>query len=266
MIETMMLPDNLEFPASAHPVLSRNDAHIWCATLDRAAYNVWQMTDILSQDERMRAARFHFERDRRRFIIGRGTLRMLLSLYLDMEPDQLKFHYGTYGKPYLDQAGDSAIKFNLAHSQELAVYAVTLGREIGIDVEYIKHIPEMEDIAARFFSKRENAVLKSLPTDQKQDAFYNCWTRKEAYIKAIGEGLSHPLDQFDVSLTPGEPARLLRVEGDMEEVSRWQLKALTPAPGYVAALAVEGHGWRLQSWQWPNGYHPTMEVDFENLM
>ena len=110
----------------------------------------------------------------------------------------------------------------------------------------------MEQIAARFFSKRENDVLKSLPEDQRQEAFFNCWTRKEAYIKAIGDGLTYPLDQFDVSLTPGEPARLLNVEGNAAEVSRWKLQALTPEPDYKGTLAVEGHGWRLQSWQWPD--------------
>lgn len=249
----MAVSGNLRLPAPTHPKLSRNDVHIWWAMLDQTLPRVEQMTEILSQAERVRAGRFHFERDRRRFIIGRGTLRMLLSLYLDMEPDQLKFNYGAYGKPYLGQAGDSGMKFNLAHSHELAVYAFALGREMGVDIEYVRHIPDIEQIAASFFSQRENAVLKSLPKDQKRDAFYNCWTRKEAYIKAIGEGLSHPLDQFDVSLTPGESAHLLKVAGDPEEASRWQLKALTPAPGYAAALAVEGHGWRLQAWQWPDG-------------
>lgn len=248
----MAVSGNLKLLASAHPKLSRNDVHIWWAALDQTLPRIEQMAEILSENEGMRAGRFHFERDRRRFIIGRGTLRMLLSLYLDMEPDQLKFYYGAYGKPYLDQDGNSAMKFNLAHSHELAVYAFALGREMGVDVEYVRHIPDIEQIAASFFSQQENAVLKSLPKDQKRDAFYNCWTRKEAYIKAIGEGLSHPLDQFDVSLTPGKPAHLLKVAGDTEEASRWQLKALTPASGYVAALAVEGHGWRLQSWQWPD--------------
>lgn len=252
----MAASDNLRLPVPAHAKLSRNDVHIWWATLDQMLPRIEQMAEILSEDERIRAGRFHFERDRRRFIVGRGTLRMLLSLYLDMEPGQLEFCYGAYGKPYLDQTGHSAMKFNLAHSHEFAVYAFALGREMGVDVEYIRHMPDMAQMAASFFSPRENAVLKSLPKDQKRGAFYNCWTRKEAYIKAIGEGLSHPLDQFDVSLAPGEPAKLLKVAGDPEEASRWQLKALTPAPGYVAALAVEGRDWRLQSWQWAGGRPP----------
>ncbi|MFC1716438.1 4'-phosphopantetheinyl transferase family protein [Candidatus Poribacteria bacterium] len=248
----MMVSDSVELPAPANPMLSRDDVHAWFATLEQPTLSVQRMAEVLSQDELGRADRFHFERDRRRFIVGRGLLRRLLSLYLDIEPEQLRFRYGEYGKPYLAESNDCALRFNLAHSHELAVYAFTLGREVGVDLEYIQDIPEMEQIAARFFSKRENDVLKSLPVDQRQEAFFNCWTRKEAYIKAIGDGLTYPLDQFDVSLTPGEPARLLNVEGNAEEVSRWKLRALTPEPAYRAALAVEGHGWRLQSWQWPD--------------
>lgn len=248
----MMISGNVELPVPAHPTLSGDDVHAWFAALDQPTLSVQRMTEILSQDELRRAERFHFERDRRRFIVGRGVLRMILSLYLDVEPDQLQFRYGKYGKPYLAESNNSILRFNLAHSHELAVYAFTLGREVGVDLEYIKHIPEMEQIAASFFSERESAVLKSLPADQKQEAFFNCWTRKEAYIKAIGDGLTYPLDQFDVSLIPGEPACLLKVKRKDDEASRWQLRALTPAPGYIAALAVEGHGWGLQSWQWPD--------------
>lgn len=200
----------------------------------------------------MRAELFHFEQDRKRFIVGRGVLRTILALYLGTEPSRLQFCYGPHGKPYLaDRLGDATLRFNLAHSHELALYAFTRGREIGVDLEYIRYMPGVEQIAARFFSTRENAVLHALPTSQKQEAFFNCWTLKEAYIKAIGNGLAQPLDKFDVSLAPGEPARLLSVEGAPEEASRWSLKALTPAPGYVAALAVEGHDWRLTYWQFP---------------
>ena len=120
-----------------------------------------------------------------------------------------------------------------------------------IDLEYIRSVPDAEEIAARFFSCQENAVFRALPPEQKQAAFFNCWTRKEAYIKAIGDGLAFSLDQFDVSLSPGEPARLLGIKGSSAAAAHWSLQELTPAPGYVAALAVEGHGWSLICWQWP---------------
>jgi 4'-phosphopantetheinyl transferase len=155
-----------------------------------------------------------------------------------------------HGKPYLAakfNPGD--LRFNLAHSNELAVYAFALGREIGIDVEHVHALPDAEQIAARFFSAQENVVLRMLPEGQRLEAFFNCWTRKEAYIKAIGEGLSHPLDQFQVSLSPEEPTRLLNVEGSPEEVTRWSIAPWVPAAGYVAALVVEGSGCHLECWQ-----------------
>jgi 4'-phosphopantetheinyl transferase len=213
---------------------------------------VQQLAQTLSEEEHRKAKCFHFEQDRKRFIVGRGVLRTILGLYLGVEPSLLRFCYNSHGKPYLaDRFGGGALQFNLSHSHELALYAFTRGREIGVDLEYIRYIPDAEQIAASFFSARENTVLHTLPTSQKQETFFNCWTRKEAYIKAIGNGLAQPLDKFDVSLAPGEPARLLSVDGAPEEASRWSLKALTPAPGYVAALAVEGHNWSLTYWQFP---------------
>lgn len=248
----MTVPSYSWLPPPAHLTLSSNDVHVWRATLDQPAGRVRQLAQTLSEEERMRAEHFHFEQDRKRFIVGHGVLRTIIGLYLGTEPSLLQFCYGPHGKPYLaERFSEGTLRFNLAHSHELALYAFTRGREIGVDLEYIRYMPDVEQIAASFFSARENAVLHALPTSQKQEAFFNCWTRKEAYIKAIGNGLAQPLDKFDVSLAPGEPARLLSVEGDTEEASRWSLKALTPAPGYVAALAVEGHNWRLTYWHFP---------------
>ena len=195
------------------------------------------MAQCLIEDERIRAERFNFRRDRKRFIVGRGVLRMILGRYLHIEPNRVQFSYGPHGKPYLAD-GDGALQFNLARSHELALYAFTRGREIGVDIEYFRALTDAEQIADSFFSPRENAILQALPASQRQQAFYNCWTRKEAYIKAIGKGLAQPLDQFDVSLAPGESTRLLKVEGSPEEGSRWSLYSLTPVAGYVAAVAV----------------------------
>lgn len=239
----------LPFPATL--TLSNNEVHVWRAALDQPSSHMKTLARILSTDERKRAERFHFERDKRRFTIARGVLRTILGQYLGLEPSQLKFAYGPQGKPYLaEQYADKHLEFNLTHSHELALYAFTSGREIGIDLEYMRAMPDMKGVAARFFSAKENAVLDKIPTNQKVEAFFNCWTRKEAYIKARGEGLSMPLDEFDVSLSPGEPAALIRVRNDPQEATRWSLQALEPAPGYVGALAVKGQEWHLSCWHW----------------
>lgn len=230
-------------------VISSAEVHVWRAPLEQPAIHMDQLAQTLSDDERTRAERFHFERDRRRFVVAQGLLRILLGKYLNIEPHRLEFGHGPHGKPHLSSSHSSAIRFNLAHSHELALYAFACGREVGIDVEHICPLPDAEQIAARFFSAAENAVLCALPENQRSEAFFNCWTRKEAYLKATGDGLSRPLDQFQVSLAPGEPVRLLVDEQMPEEISRWRLESLMPASGYVAALVVEGHDWHLRCWQ-----------------
>lgn len=231
--------------------LSSDDVHVFCACLDQPASRLQHLAQTLSADERLRAERFHFEQDRKHFIIGRGLLRTILGSYLDIEPSQLQFCYGSYGKPVLAETfGKGKLRFNLSHSQGLALYAITREREIGVDIEHVRPVPEAEQIADRFFCERESAVFRALPPSQKPKAFFNCWTRKEAYIKAIGDGLAWPLDQIEVSLAPGEPARLLSIAGDPSSAQRWEILELTPACSYVAALAVEGHNWRISCWQW----------------
>jgi 4'-phosphopantetheinyl transferase len=231
--------------------LEGDEVHVWRARSYQPPSLVQSLWRILSADERERAERFHFQRDRERFIVTRGFLRTILSRYLDVPPDQLCFCYSSYGKPTL--AGESnrrALRFSLSHSHELALYAVTCGREVGIDIEYVHAKWGTVHVAERFFSPREVIILRSLPASMQTGGFFNCWTRKEAYVKARGEGLSFPLDQFDVSLVPGEPAVLVSTAGDPQEASRWSLRELYPAQGYAAALAVEGHGWQLVCWEW----------------
>jgi 4'-phosphopantetheinyl transferase len=229
---------------SSELTLSKSELHIWRAVLDPPEDYVRQLAQTLSADEGERAARFHFERDRRRFIVGRGELRALLGRYLGIEPERVRFRYGPRGKPHLEAdtvgtVGDEALRFNLAHSHELVLYAFTRAREIGVDIEHVRPLPDAEQLAARFFSPGENAAWQALPESQHLEAFFNCWTRKEAYLKAIGDGLARPLDQFEVSLAPGEAAALLRVQGHAEEVAHWRLYAIEAAAGYIAALAVE---------------------------
>jgi 4'-phosphopantetheinyl transferase len=230
--------------------LNGDEVHVWRAALNVEASRVKSSWHLLSTDERVRADRFRFPKDRDHFIVAHGLLRAIISRYLDAAPDELRFFYGRYGKPALgDESGRDSLRFNLSHSRALAVYALSRGRDVGVDVEYIR--PEMADekIAEHFFSPREVAVLRSLPIESQPEAFFNCWTRKEAYVKATGKGLTLRLDQFDVSLIPGTPAALLRTVGNRRETSRWSLQELLPGPGYVGALAVEGHNWQLRCWQ-----------------
>jgi 4'-phosphopantetheinyl transferase len=171
---------------------------------------------------------------------------------LNRAPESLSFSYSTYGKPALaPEPGADAIRFNLSHSHGTALYAVIRDREIGVDLEFVRGDLEAEQIAERFFSHREIVALRALPLGLRKYAFFLCWTRKEAYIKARGEGLSIPLDQFDVSLIPEEPAALLSIQPDTDEALRWSLRNLTPAAGYAAALATKGRDWTLSCWQWP---------------
>ncbi len=203
----------------------------------------------LAADELRRAARFRFERDRGRFIVRRSLFRILLGRYTGLDPVQLRFAANDYGKPVLAPISEEeTLFFNLSHSAGLGLFAFTKAGRIGVDIERVSREFEHEQVAERFFSAQERAVIRSLPPEDKAEAFYNCWTRKEAYIKAHGEGLSLPLDQFDVSLVPGEPARLLASRLDPKEVQRWKLWHLTPAPGFIGALAQEGQVQTLHCW------------------
>jgi 4'-phosphopantetheinyl transferase len=239
--------------AAKAPVAIRSDqVDVWRAHLDVGHSHTGELEQFLSQDELARAKRFYVERDRNRFVVARGLLRSILGRYLDIEPSHIEFIYGPYGKPSLaDEFAVQGIRFNLSHSDGLALYAIACGREVGVDVERLRLDFPGREIAERFFSPREVAMLFALPSNRQPEAFFNCWTRKEAYIKARGEGLSVPLSDFDVSLAPGEPARLLYTSAGPNETSRWTLRELNLyETDFVAAVAVEGHDWRLKCWSW----------------
>ena len=239
---------------SLDPELSDNEVHIWLATLKQPVEQIRQLAHTLCRKEMIKSQRFRVERDQHRFIVGRGVLRAILGRYLKIYPDQLRFCYEERGKPLLaDNFNNRPIQFNLSHTHEIALYAFTSDREIGVDVEYVRPMQDMEQIAARFFSISESAVLLGLPEGQKLEAFFNCWTRKEAYIKALGEGLAKSLKEFEVSLTPGEPAELLKDEERPEEVGCWSIKSLRPYSGHIAAVAVKGHVQQFKYWQWHVG-------------
>ncbi|MDP1545830.1 MAG: 4'-phosphopantetheinyl transferase superfamily protein [Anaerolineales bacterium] len=228
---------------------------IWRIPLDAAtpldsnlqADSVKWAVSTLSADETERAAHFHFPADRDRFVIAHGSLRDILSRYLNCQPGEITFSVNQYGKTALN---GHKLKFNLSHSGGLALVAVTQGQEIGVDVERTRADMEHEEIAARNFSPGEIFELSALPTEQRAAGFFNCWTRKEAYIKAQGQGLSLPLESFDVSLSPAEPAILRDTRPDSQESARWTLLALDVDPQYAAAVAVAGRDLEFRLWNW----------------
>ena len=238
--------------------LDKDEVHIWRCDLDQPTSVRQGLIATLAEDERAKAARFYFDKDRNHFIVARGTLRAILGYYLNLNPAGLRFCYGEYGKPMLARElhGES-LRFNLSHSDGLALVAVTRGREIGVDLEKIRPGMPDEGIAERFFSTGEVRALHELPRHQQDEGFFNCWTRKEAYIKAKGEGLSMPLSEFEVSLAPGESAALLSTKRDPHEAARWSMRELFPALGFVAAVVVEGSGWQLRCLQWSEQWSHT---------
>ncbi|HYP28119.1 MAG TPA: 4'-phosphopantetheinyl transferase superfamily protein [Blastocatellia bacterium] len=252
-------------PAPARPALAGREVHVWRIELDRAPARVEDLSHVLSPDEEHRAARFYFQKDRDHYTVARASLRLILALYLEKDPKELTFSYSPYGKPSLaSRDPDKDLRFNLSHSGHLALAGVTFGLDIGIDVERVREDFASEEIAQRFFSAREVACLRSLPEGGRAQAFFHCWTRKEAYIKARGEGLSMPLDKFDVAFAPGEAPALLGTRIDPREVERWSILDIAIDPGYAAALAVEGHGLHMEYWeQGPvaGGQEPRRETD-----
>jgi 4'-phosphopantetheinyl transferase len=229
---------NAGFPFNETSSLPERGVALYLLDLEAmsaAASKWWQ---LLSPDEQERAARFHFERDRQYFCATRAALRSLLSAYLKAPPLELSFQYSDKGKPGLDSRYLSCgIEFNVSHSGGLALLGFTLNRHIGVDIEKIRNDVDCEAIARRFFSAREQEQLSLLPADQRAEAFFRCWTRKEAFIKALGEGLSHPLDQFDVSLDVSGRVSLV-TRPVAEDARHWSLHAVDAGPGYAGAFAV----------------------------
>jgi 4'-phosphopantetheinyl transferase len=243
--------NHLWSPAPKDLILADNEVHVWRAQLELPLSQMQELRGILTDDELNRANRFSFEIDRQRFIAARGTLRSILSRYIAIYPSHLRFYYNPYGKPFLaPEFSPYLLNFNLSHSGSMALYAITRNIEIGVDVERVRSDFEYEEIAKRFFSVNEVAILRTIPTEGKLDAFYNCWTRKEAYIKAHGRSLSLPLDSFDVSFAPWEQSILLITKDEPQESSHWTLLDLKPGLGYVGALAVKGIGCKLRYWDW----------------
>lgn len=259
-------PQSLTLPA--------DEVHVWQANLRAGSQAAQAMPTktlraLLSPDERTKADRFYFAKDRERFTVARGILRLILSDYLDQSPQSLQFHYSETGKPSLTRRSpDEQLCFNLSHSGQLALYAVAWNRPVGVDVEQMDADRDWAGVAARFFSPAEQLALNQLPPNLRLKGFFNAWTRKEAVLKATGQGLTIPLEQVEVSLNPNEPAQLIRTGWNPSEVTRWCIADLPisleqvsleqvslehgapdSAPGYAAAVAAAGQTWRLVGWE-----------------
>jgi 4'-phosphopantetheinyl transferase len=246
--------------------LSANQVDVWRIDLAGQEHAIHRCRSLLSQDEIQRADRFYFERHRRRFSVARAAMREILGWYSGAAPQELVFSYGMKGKPELSGQPDGcAIRFNLSHSDEVAVLAVARSLTVGIDIEFVDPKVATEAIADRFFSAREAGLLRALPPEVRAEAFFSCWTRKEAYIKALGEGLSVPLDSFEVAFGPGTPAALLSARVDPAEVKRWSMYDVEAGQGYKAALVIEGNGhilrhlpWRSEALRGPHALGPQL--------
>jgi len=231
--------------------LPPGEVQVWRAALDIDPQTLERLRATLAAEEQARAERFHSPLGRARFAAGRGILRALLARYLGVKAGDLRFCTNAHGKPALDPgSGTADLRFNLSHSQGLALFAFALRREVGVDLEFVRPSLRDDRLAERFFSPQEVAALRALPPDAQTEAFFHCWTRKEAYIKARGEGLSINLASFAVSLAPDALTSLPITAIDDPEAGRWSLRALNPGGGCVGAIAAEGADWSLSLWQW----------------
>ena len=220
------------------PTLDRDRVHVWRARLDLIDSEVARLTSILSPDEVARANRFRFARHRRRFIVARGILRQLLGNYLNIEPKDLQFDYGDRGKPLLKSNQTEPLQFNLSHSHEYALYGFTYDRLIGVDLEYLRESDFMK-IARRFFSDGEYELLMKASEDVRAKLFFQLWTAKEAYLKAIGTGIADSLADVNLAIDKALSPRLLAIKGDKLAAAKWSLYSCIPATGYIASIAIK---------------------------
>jgi 4'-phosphopantetheinyl transferase len=236
------------FPGPRPCRLGSEQVHVWAFDLERPDGEVERLARVLSPDESERAGRYLIPAGRRQFVVARALLRRILGAYLDAPPHRLAFTTGPQGKPTLKE--HPGLYFNLSHSHGLALVAVTRHAEVGVDVEAVRPHPTHRELADRFFAPSEAAILRGLPIEHSLHAFFHGWTRKEAVLKATGMGLSYGSERVEVTLLPHQPARLLSLDGQSAPAASWSLETFTPAPGYVAALALEGRGYQLHCWSW----------------
>ena len=241
--------------AGGFPPLENNRVQVWRIRLDQEESATKRLRALLSIEEVARADRFYFPHLQAYYTTARGVLRILLGRLSGRDAAELKFAYAHHGKPYLP---DSDLQFNVSHSGSLALIAIARDRQVGVDIERVRDLPDGEAVARRFFAPAEVFEYLSVPENRRAEAFYNGWTRKEAFIKAVGDGLSYPLHRFTVRLGPGAPARLLSIETDPEAADRWKLVALSPGEGYTGALIAERQDWKPECLEF--GFNHLREV------
>jgi 4'-phosphopantetheinyl transferase len=243
--------EHIDWPAAPESVrLDVPGIHVWAASLQVSADTLETLRSLLSPDELERAQRFKFDLHRNRYIAGRGILRSILARYLDVSAKALQFTYSAHQKPQLLAATIPGLQFNLAHSADLAVIAVANAGPLGVDVEELRPVKDAEELVARFFSTRESDLFQSLAPSQKPAAFFNLWTRKEALLKATGEGITGGLNRVEVSFLENEPARLLAIDGASEAAGQWTLSCFKPAAGFIGAVAIQARSAPVQCWKW----------------
>lgn len=230
--------------------LPNDEAHVWCAPLARPAAEVNELASLLAPDELDRALQLRSAAKQCQQIVARGLLRQLLGRYLDLDPRRITFQYGPQGKPHLP-APLAALHFNISHSHEMALFAFAWNIEVGVDVERVRPFSNDLGFAERYFSAQEVDILRGLSEERRREAFFNAWTRKEAFLKATGEGISSGLDRVEVTLHPDDPPSLVRLNGDTDLAERWLLHALRPAQDYVGALCIPRRSSALSCWSWP---------------
>lgn len=229
--------------------LAENEAHIWRIALFQKDKVLEFSADLLDENEKSKAAKFRFERDRRNYIAAHGAMREILGFYLECCPKKIEFTTNYYGKPFL-RRNQTDINFNMSHSHEWALLALTKGKKIGVDIELIRAEIAEQNLAEQIFSPLENETLRNLPEKLRLKAFFDCWTRKEAFIKAVGKGLSYPLEEFAVSCAPHQSAMLLSINNSSDEVENWHIKELNVGENYAAAAAIESKQLKLKFYHW----------------
>jgi 4'-phosphopantetheinyl transferase len=235
------------------PGLAEDQAQVWSFLLDESPARAGELAGLLTADERERAGKFGSEQLRNRFIVGRATLRRLLGRLLNCEPATLVFRYGEFGKPELDGPLAGALHFNLSHSGGAGLLAMARRGPLGIDLEKVRPVWDPQQIASRFFTEHEGRQLETVAEQERPEAFFRLWTRKEAWLKATGEGIAASLDRIEVSFLADEPARVLKVADDPGAADQWLLAGLAPARGFVGALAARARNLNIGCWHWSNG-------------
>jgi len=224
-------------PGDQRYALEENTLHVWCLSLDALEHLLPMLRRYLSEDECVRAGKYFFDKDRKRFILRRAVLRVLIGNYLEVDAQRIRLRYGEKGKPGLaDNYGDQRLNFNISHAENLALYAFASKRRVGIDIEYVRPFPEMPQIVESCFSEREKTVYAGLPADRQKEFFFRCWTRKEAVLKATGEGLEGLTSGSEITSADGLP----QIRDKRETSDGVHVEDLFPAPGFAAAYAVEG--------------------------